>query len=372
MSVVAIPFKDEPAEVILTNVEVAARHARIDEVWAVGDGARIAERARRIGLECGKKIEVFPEERLGTLRPGKGDAMNTALQRAAVEDIGRLHFYDADITNFDSSWIDGAEGGADAGFDVVRHTFPRAATDAMVTWFITKPLLAAKYPGTLLPRIGQPLGGEILLTRAALRALSPSKPIRERSDWGIDTLLTHGTVDAGLSLYEHHVAAGKQHALYGSLQELRQMVLECFDAARSLPDRRPATIEHHRDDDAPVPEELKRQIGYSREQTLPLLVMPLESAESAAAATAGGGLPEMLARVAEEGDVQDVDANWWGEFLRQAVKAFSLGDEGWESLLFRMWVARVVHYTERQASQSFEFAMGYLEGTIKGYEVLAT
>ena len=70
--------------------------------------------------------------------------------------------------------------------------------------------------------------------------------------------------------------------------------------------------------------------------------------------------------------MRDVDANWWWEFLHQAVKAFSLGDQGWESLLFRMWVARVVHYTERQASQSYEFAMGYLEGTIKGYEVLAT
>ena len=50
--------------------------------------------------------------------------------------------------------------------------FPRAATDAMITWMITRPALARLFPGTLLPRLDQPLGGEVLLTGRAVEALA--------------------------------------------------------------------------------------------------------------------------------------------------------------------------------------------------------
>ena len=68
--------------------------------------------------------------------------MNTALRRAAATGFERVHFYDADIINFDNMWIDGAEEAADKGYDIVRHRFPRASTDAMITWMVTRPSLA--------------------------------------------------------------------------------------------------------------------------------------------------------------------------------------------------------------------------------------
>ena len=219
------PFKSEAPSLVASNLATAAAHPAIDEVWAVAPGEGGTEMAVRamageVSRAHAKPVEVIMQQRLGTYRSGKGDAMNTALALAAGQGRDRVHFYDADITNFDSSWIDGAEAAADRGFGVVRHRFPRAATDAMITWMITRPALARLFPGTFLPRLDQPLGGEVLLTGQAVESLAGSELVRTRSDWGIDTLLTYATSVMDLGLFEHHVADGKRHALYGSLDEL--------------------------------------------------------------------------------------------------------------------------------------------------------
>lgn len=365
---VAIPFKDEDPAVVSRNLEIAAGHDRVDEVWAVGTSVTVAERAAAIVARKGKKVEVFPEERLGRFRPGKGDAMNTALRRAAGEGVDRLHFYDADIVNFSADWIDGAERGADGGFDVVRHTFPRASTDAMVTWFITKPMLAIRFPGTLLPRIGQPLGGELLLTGKSVDALATNPAIAARSDWGIDTVLTHGVVAAGLALFEHYVAAGKQHALYGSLDELKTMAVECFDAVNALPAIPPPPVRHGRDPDGPVPAEMREQRAYSVERTLGLLEAPPTSGEEEAATSLGPRVREAYAGLLDDSRVEMLDAEVWYEFLTTASAGFSLDDPGWRDLLFRMWIGRVVHYTLEITGRGYEEAMSYLAGTVDSYE----
>ena len=164
MSLVVFPFKSEDPSLVLRNMSIAANHEAIDEVWAVATeegqgelGVRLG--ARDLSRALSKPVEVILQERIGRLRPGKGDAMNTAMARAADQGRERVHFYDADITNFDASWIDGAETAADRGYGTVRHRFPRAATDAMITWMITRPALARLFPGTFLPRLDQPLGG---------------------------------------------------------------------------------------------------------------------------------------------------------------------------------------------------------------------
>ena len=71
----------------------------------------------------------------------------------------------------------------------------------MITWMITRPALARLFPGTFLPRLDQPLGGEVLLTRPAVEILAESDLVRSRSDWGIDTVLTYATsvMDLGLT-----------------------------------------------------------------------------------------------------------------------------------------------------------------------------
>lgn len=368
MSTVAFPFKDEDPNLVLANVAVAASNSRIDTVWAVGDSVAVSEKVSGIAATTGASVEVIPDSRIGIFRPGKGDAMNTALRRAVADGVDRLHFYDADITNFDHGWIDGAEAAADLGYTAVRHTFPRAATDAMITWLVTKPMLAMKYPGTVLPTVGQPLGGELLLVGDAIEAVATSPGVSDRSDWGIDTLLTHAMVATGRSLYEHHVAEGKSHSLYGSLEELKTMLVECFDAVANLPDDRPPEVDHARDSETPAPESLRSQTGYSVDRTRPLLASPMAPGEAELVASLPGAIPSDIERMTASGEVGFLDEEVWWQILRVASKRFTLGDPAWESLLFRLWTGRVLNYTQTYVSQGYDAALDYLAGTIRSYE----
>lgn len=375
MSLAVFPFKSEPAKVVAANIAVAAGHHAIDEVWAIAsDEGETESEVRRladaIGATTGKPIQVLIQERIGELRPGKGDAMNTAIRRAAAAGRERVHFYDADITNFDSSWIEGAEHAADRGNGVVRHRFPRAATDAMITWFVTRPALARLFPGTFLPRINQPLGGELLITAPVLEALAGSELVVRRSDWGIDTVLTYATSVMGLGLHEHHVADGKRHALYGSLDELREMMLECLDAAASLaglPGPGPGA-RHGSDLPTEVPSDLKQTVAYDVEGTTRLAEAPWSARERDLAS----GLPSGVVGALESGvdGFSWMDALVWFEVHGFLLDNFVLGDPDWESLAFRLWLARVLAYTGDQALTGYDDAMGYLEETITRYEGL--
>jgi mannosylglycerate synthase len=379
VSLVVFPFKSEDPSLVLANISIAAANDSVDEVWAVaaeeGDSAAtVSNGARDISMASSKPAQVLRQERIGKLRPGKGDAMNTAMARAAEEGRERVHFYDADITNFDSSWIDGAEAAADRGYGVVRHRFPRAATDAMITWMITRPALARLFPGTFLPRLDQPLGGEVLLTREAVESLATSRLVRDRSDWGIDTLLTYSTSVMGLGLYEHHVTDGKRHALYGSLDELREMLVECLDAAHSLRGLPGPGPSDRRGSDPPAdaPEDLKRVVAYDIGGSKALLgsEWPDDEADlvsSLPAETANRLLSEGPARGFEQ-----MDADLWYQVHGFLLDGFVLGDEVWESLAFRLWLMRVLAYTVNQASLGFDRSMAYLSSTIELYETTAS
>jgi len=378
VSLAVFPFKSEEPSLVASNLAIAAAHPAINEVWAVASEQGDTETAVQVSAGAvsrayAKPVEVVIQERLGSYRSGKGDAMNTALARAADQGRDRVHFYDADITNFDTSWIDGAEAAADRGFGVVRHRFPRAATDAMITWMITRPALARLFPGTFLPRLDQPLGGEVMLTRRAVETLAESDFVRSRSDWGIDTVLTYATSVMDLGLYEHHVADGKRHALYGSLDELREMLIECLDAAASLSDRPgpgPAAM-HGTDPPAPVPEDLKEIVAYDVEGTVRLL----QSGWSAEEIRLAESLPEdvfgLLLDDPTRPSFELMDADRWYVAHGFLLDGFALGDPAWESLAFRLWLTRVLAYTTNQARDGFEAAMTYLESTIRRYEAIA-
>jgi len=372
VSLVVFPFKTETPELVLANIDTAAANPSVDEVWAIASEPGANELAVRSAKDAvanarGKTVEILIQERLGRFRPGKGDGMNTAIALAAEQGRERVHFYDADITNFDTSWIDGAEKAADKGYGVVRHRFPRAATDAMITWMITRPALARLFPGTLLPRLNQPLGGEVLLTRPALEKLAGSQLVRERSDWGIDTVLTYATSVMGLGVYEHHVDDGKRHALYGSLAELRDMLLECLDAAASLSDLPGPSpgAKHASDPPAPTPADLKETIAYDVEGTRALLSEEWSREELD---LVQGLREEAGAALFGPGETSAMDEELWHVAHGFLLENFVLGDPAWESVAFRLWLMRVLDYTNKHATRGFDEAMSYLESTIVHYE----
>jgi mannosylglycerate synthase len=375
MSLVVFPFKHEDPAVVRRNLEIATGHDRVSEVWGVAaaQGASL-ERVMALGAEVsrkhGKPIDVFAQERIGSKRPGKGDGMNTAIRRAVAEGFERIHFYDADITNFDEAWIDGAETEADRGFEIVRHRFPRASTDAMITWMITRPSLAMLYPGTLLPRLGQPLGGELLISGAVAAELVSNELVRTRSDWGIDTMITHATATLGAPMYEHNVADGKRHALYGSLDEIREMVIECLDAARSLRAMPgpPSGARFSADPPADAPEDLKRVVGYDIEQTTPLLTAVWSEEEASIAQQLESGISDEVLANRDAPNFGFMSADVWGDVLAWLLTQFRLEDEAWRSLAFRLWLMRVLAYTTEVVPNGYDDSLAYLEETVAGYE----
>lgn len=375
MSLVVFPFKHEDPGVVRRNLEVAVGHERVSEVWGVAaaQGAsleQVSALANEVAKQRNKPIDVFAQERIGTKRPGKGDGMNTAIQRAAAEGFRRIHFYDADITNFDEAWIDGAEEAADRGFDIVRHRFPRASTDAMITWMITRPSLAMLFPGTILPRLGQPLGGELLISGEVAAELASNDLVRARSDWGIDTLITHATASLGVPMYEHNVADGKRHTLYGSLDEIRDMVIECLDAARSLRARSgpPPGARFSADPPAEVPEDLKQVVGYDIEQTTSLLTEEWSDAEASIAVGLGSGVADQVLANRRAPNFSFMDARVWGAVLARLLTEFRLEDEAWSSLAFRLWLMRVLAYTSEVVPNGYDASIAYLERTVAEYE----
>jgi mannosylglycerate synthase len=361
VSLVVFPFKDEDRSVVAANLTTAARHQRVDEVWAVAaaeDAAMgdVTSIAIEIESTSGSPIAVFAQERLGDYRPGKGDGMNTAIARAAERGFDRVHFYDADITNFDESWIDGAEQAADLGYEVVRHRFPRAATDAMITWMVTRPGLALLFPGTLLPRLGQPLGGEFLMTGEVIEALARDRFVAGRSDWGIDTILTHATSTLGVGVYEHNARDGKRHALYGALTDIREMVIECLDAVASLRGRGQPDSTFESDPPAPVPDDLTQTVAYDLAATRAAIADPPDPAEAAILDVLGVIEPD------------EIDGRRWLEIFPALLANFRLEEPAWRSAVFRLWVERVIHYTTHQVPLGYEAAISYLEGTITEFE----
>ncbi len=371
MSLVVFPFKEEDLAVVRANLKTAAGHSRVDEVWAVAasDGpamTSVKTISTKLEPEFDVPVRVFAQDRIGGYRPGKGDGLNTAIRRAAASGFDRVHFYDADITNFDDDWIESAEQTADQGYDIIRHRFPRAATDAMITWMVTRPALAMFFPGTSLPRLGQPLGGEMLLSGKAVSRLAGDDLVTQRSDWGIDTMLTYATVVMGLPFYEHHVAAGKRHALYGSLDEIRVMMVECLDAVRSLRGRPAPESGIDSDPQAPVPDDLKRTVGYDIERTMKLLTGEWTDGEIDLARSHPRA--DDALRNLESPWFDFMDATVWGETLRWLLDGFRLGHPAWEGLAFRLWLMRVLAYTTNQATRGYDHAIQYLEATIRQYE----
>ncbi|MFZ0493553.1 MAG: hypothetical protein WAM81_10215 [Acidimicrobiia bacterium] len=365
MSLVAIPFTDEPAQTVVANVQMAVAHPRVDQVLCVGSGHNATFSAlQRI---ASPEVAVVLQRRLGSKRPGKGDAMNTALLHLLHHtDADRVHFYDADITNFDPIWIDRAEAAADTGVDVVRHSFPRASTDAMITWMITRFGFAALWPDTELPKIGQPLGGELLLTRASAETLAADPRVIDRSDWGIDTLYTFATVQAGLSLHETYIPEGKRHHLYGSLHELSTMLNECFGAIQSLAGEPvPTGTPHHATPPTPAVGEVATAVGYSVDDTIDLLRLGWTERQARLLQVFPSEVQSGMGALRDYPSVGFMDEDTWYDTYLRLLTHYDPDDGDWHELLFRLWVVRVLHYTFTDALRGHTAATAYLEGMIE-------
>ena len=370
-SLVVIPILNEDLEVVVSNLRAAAAHPSVGLVLAVtGDHEKTNHAIEAAITDIGARARVLPQQRLGTLRPGKGDAINTGFQVFLDDgEFDRIHFYDADIKTFDGDWITKAETALDLGYQAVRHFYPRAATDAMITWMVTRLGFAACWPQSQLPTIEQPLSGELAFSREAAGVVAADSRVKSQSDWGVDTAITFATISHGLSVYESYIARGKDHALYSSLTDIKVMMVECLGALQRLRSTSDLALPHvERMSEPPdfVSPQIAQQIGFDIEATQWLLTERWTPRQEALLTD---HFPEHIATRArlwrEWPDTSWLDEETWLATLTILLDRFSPDDEDWTDLAFRLWVGRVLHYALRFAVRGHAFADAYLHQMVE-------
>lgn len=370
-SLVVIPILNEDLEVVVSNLRTAAAHPSVGLVLAVtGDHEKTNHAIEAAITDIGARARVLPQQRLGTLRPGKGDAINTGFQVFLDDgEFDRIHFYDADIKTFDGDWITKAETALDLGYQAVRHFYPRAATDAMITWMVTRLGFAACWPQSQLPTIEQPLSGELAFSRDAAGIVAADSRVKSQSDWGVDTAITFATISHGLSVYESYIARGKDHALYSSLTDIKVMMVECLGALQRLRSTSDLALPHvERMSEPPdfVSPQIAQQIGFDIEATQWLLAEQWTPRQEALLTD---HFPEHIATRArlwrEWPDTSWLDEETWLATLTILLDRFSPDDEDWTDLAFRLWVGRVLHYALRFAVRGHAFADAYLHQMVE-------
>ncbi len=374
-SLVCFPFKKEDVEVFTENIKEALSSDSVGEVLCVGavknncylQSEKMASKIKKLK---NKKITFTVQERLGRKRAGKGDGMNTAL-KYFIEKTGfsRIHFYDADIKNFSSEWILESEKSADMGFDVVRHYFPRARTDAMITWMITKTGFSILFPDSQLPFIEQPLGGELLMKRKVAEKLVKDGEVMAQSDWGIDTIYTYKMLRYGFSMYETYMSEGKDHALYPGLDALESMLYECFSVIHSLKDgkRGIGHIKHRIEHASGVSNKVENKLGFDIQKTILLLTKEWTPKQEQLLDNFPAGVKNNMAENRKRPYFNFMDdANWYRTY-KVLLKKFKPGDEDWRKLLFKLWVSRVLWYTMNVALKGYDFSFRHLYRMIDSY-----
>jgi mannosylglycerate synthase len=365
-SLVVVPVLNEELTVVTSTLRTAAAHPAVGLVLAVtGDHEQTNRAIHAATAAMGARVRVVAQERLGIMRPGKGDAINTGL-KLFIEDSGfdRIHFYDADIKTFDGDWITKAETALDLGFEAVRHFYPRAATDAMITWMVTRLGFAVLWPHSQLPTIEQPLSGELAFSRAAAGILAADPRVKSQSDWGVDTAITFATIAHGLSVYESYIARGKDHALYSALTDIKVMMVECLGALQRMRSTAAALDTPMKRESEPadsVSQEIAQQIGFDIEATQSLLARNWTMRQDSLLTT---HFPENIATRAkswkEWPDTSWMDEPTWLSVLTILLDRFEPDDDDWCNLAFRLWVGRVLHYTLRIAVRGHAYADAYL------------
>jgi len=356
---------------VIGNLRAAAAHPSVRLVLAVtGDHEETNQAIEAAVADMGPRVRTLPQQRLGTLRSGKGDAINTGFQMFLTNtEFERIHFYDADIKTFDGDWITKAETALDLGYQAVRHFYPRAATDAMITWMVTRLGFAVLWAPSQLPTIEQPLSGELAFSREAAVIVAADPRVKSQSDWGVDTAITFASIAHGLSVYESYIARGKDHALYGSLTDIKVMMVECLAALqrlRSSTDEVLAPVHRVTEPPDSVSDVIAQQIGFDIEATQRLLAENWTPQQEALLITHFPENVAMRARLWREWpDTSWLDEKTWLTTLSILLDRFVPDDQDWVDLAFRLWVGRVLHYALRIAVRGHAFADGYLHQMVE-------
>lgn len=352
---VCFPFKKEDVSVFARNIKEALSHERVKDVLLAGHSENETYKGIKAFIDTlsedeRSRIHIFTQKRIGSKRPGKGDGMNTAIEYFVKNtDAEYLHFYDADIKSFNKSWIDRVQKRLDDGYDVARCFYPRAYTDAMVTWNITRTGFAYTWPETILPDIEQPLGGELGMTREVTEKLIVDSLVRDASDWSIDTALTIAFARYHVKLYEVYIKEGKDHKLYGKLSDLETMAVECFNIIKENKGLKIDTsgMIYEKDKVGLVPAEYKTRVAFDVEGSIKEF---REDWSQEMMEIVKAYFPEHIGQkvldAVHGADYTFMDIDMWYEVYDVLMEKFDFKIKAWRRVLFKLWVLRVLNHAK--------------------------
>ena len=153
------------------------------------------DRTREIASSF-ENVEVLTQSE--KIYPGKGVAMKDGILKAIEESCDILAFFDADIKNFEKSWLEKLVEKIESGVDMARGYYERRARDAPVTKLVARPLLSLFFPE--ISQINQPLSGEVAAKIEVWKELVKERDIPK--GWGIDIWFLIETAMKGFSISE--------------------------------------------------------------------------------------------------------------------------------------------------------------------------
>jgi mannosylglycerate synthase len=169
-------------------------------------------------------------------------------------------------------------------------------------------------------------------------------------------------------MFEAYMEAGKAHALYGRLTDLRTMLVECFDALRSCRGLDvPTGVVHHIEHPEVVPDAIATKVGYNIESTLHLLTESWTDHQIALLELFPVPVRDGMFASKERPTFGFMTEDLWYDSYHVALEHFDMSDPDWHQLLFRLWTVRVIAYTTSSAVRGYGYAMRSLRNMVNSY-----
>jgi mannosylglycerate synthase len=201
---------------------------------------------------------------------------------------------------------------------------------------------------------------------------------RLRSDWGVDTLYTAVLALHGVSVLDVYAVEGKAHKRHAALGQYRAMLVECFQAVKALKHDADfiqamqahglCGFAHRATAAAPPPKAILERLCYSVDASVDVLRAAHWTPRQESLCRA---LP--LPAAVRDGLLSArywprFDESWCGEAAWLATyDAFldastDLDDADVAEILFRLFVARVVHHLLNYSVRGYDYGLARLRG----------
>jgi len=169
------------------------------------------EEAKKAGADV-----IFPPKRMS---PGKGLAVKTGLEEAFKRGAEIIVFFDSDIENLSSEWVDKLVDTVEIeGYDMCRAAYFRDPADAPLSKLVVERLLAIFFPE--IAHLSQPLTGEVAAKASVWKTIyDTGLP----NGWGIDVAILIEATMLGFRVKEVWLGFKEHRSYRGAAEDVGKL-----------------------------------------------------------------------------------------------------------------------------------------------------